>query len=345
MFFVPRRAQHRRAQYRRVCGLACMCSVSAAACQTADRVDSAGSPSTRLVATTRGVPSAGLSPADTDDFGTPLPTDASFARRIVSLNPTATEVLFAIGANARLVGRSVWDEFPPEAVTIPDVGNGIRPNIEAVLQQRPSLVILYATAENRAAAEAFARAGVRTMALRVDRIEQFMTLTMRLGVAVGEVSRARDMVDSVQRTLDRVRAVTRTAKRRSVVWPLWQQPVLAVGGGSYLDELIDIAGGRNVFHDLPVPSPPVSIEEIARRDPDMIVASRKTASELDAKRQWQAVRAVRDHRWVTHDPALTGRPSVVLGSAAVSLARLLHPELITALPPLPSTPAAKSATP
>jgi ABC-type Fe3+-hydroxamate transport system substrate-binding protein len=106
--------------------------------------------------------------------------------------------------------------------------------------------------------------------------------------------------------------------------------------GSYLDELIVIAGGRNAFHDLVAPSPIVSVEEIARRNPDVIVASHATAAELRERPQWRAVRAVRDSQWIIHDPALTGRPSIVLGMAAVSLARALHPELASRLPALPA---------
>jgi ABC-type Fe3+-hydroxamate transport system substrate-binding protein len=277
-------------------------------------------------------------PPDTDDFGAALPTDASFAARVVSLNPAATEVIFAIGAQSRLVGRSAWDEFPAEARSVPSLGNGIRPNVEAVLEARPTLVVLYATAENRAAADALARAGVRVIALRVDHISQFVSLTRRLGIALGAVEGAATVVDSVQRTLAVVSELTKDASPRMVVWPLWQQPVMVVGAGSYLDELVVIAGGRNVFHDFVAPSPIVSVEEIARRNPDVIVASPATSAELRARRQWRAVRAVRDSQWITHDPALTGRPSIVLGMAAVSLARALHPELASRLPALPASP-------
>ena len=100
---------------------------------------------------------APVAPADTDDFGAPLPVDARFAARVVSLNPAATEALFAIGADSLLVGRSRWDEYPSAVSRIAALGDGIRPNIEVVLAARPTLVLLYATAENRAAADALAR--------------------------------------------------------------------------------------------------------------------------------------------------------------------------------------------
>ncbi len=283
-------------------------------------------------ATTTIAASDAIAPADTDDFGATLPIDASASARIVSLNPMATEVLFAVGAGDRLVGRSAWDEYPAEAKRVPSAGDGIKPNVEAVLGLRPTLVILYATAENRAAAEAFQRAGVRTMSLRVDHIADFMSFTRRLGVAVGQVERATIVRDSVARTLDAVRVAMQGVVPRRVVWPAWLSPVLVIGGGSYLDELLVIAGGENVFHDSKSPSPQVSVEEIARRAPDAVVTSASQRAELLASAPWRAVRAVRDSSFVVSDPTVTGRPSVVLGMAAVALARALHPERAATLP-------------
>lgn len=271
-------------------------------------------------------------PADTDDFGAPLPTDARYATRVVSLNPSATEAVFAIGAEARLVGRSRWDQYPAEVERIPALGDGIRPAIEAILAVNPTLVILYATAENRSAAEALARAGVRTMALRVDRIAQFHTQLRALGVALGAEARAATVSDSVQRTLDRVRALTaKVSPRPTVVWPVWNTPPMVIGGGSYMDELLEIAGARNVFHDVAQPSPSVSIEEIIARAPQLVVTSARQVATLGTDNSWRALPAVQSRRFVLHDPAVTGRPSVVLGMAAVQLARALHPALSDSL--------------
>lgn len=267
-----------------------------------------------------------------DDFGARLPTDSISAVRVVSLNPTATEIIFALGQQRRLVGRSAWDEFPAEVTQIPSAGNGIRPNIEAVLALRPTLVVLYATGENREAADAFARAGVRTISIRVDRIEQFAYLTRVLATALGAEVEGRTMVDSVTATLDSVRAVVAGAARTTVVWPVWRSPVMVVGGGSYLDELIEIAGATNVFGDSPSPSPQVTIEEIAKRNPHLLLAGFTGADEFQRTPAWNAVTAVREDRIRLIDSKLTGRPSVNLGMAAVALARAMHPELSSRLP-------------
>jgi len=230
------------------------------------------------------------------------------------------------------VGRSRWDEYPNAVSRIPALGDGIRPNIEAVLAARPTLVVLYATAENRAAADALARAGVRTIALRVDRIAQFHRLLAALGRALGAEANARIVSDSVQSTLDRVRSLTASRPRPRVVWPAWESPLLVIGGGSYIDELLTIAGAENVFHDMDAPSPPVSIEEIAKRAPDLVITGASRGAKLSANPSWQAIRAVRETRFIVQDPSVTGRPSAVLGMAAVQLARALHPELRDSLP-------------
>ena len=227
--------------------------------------------------------------ADTDDFGVPLPTDARFAARVVSLNPAATEAIFTIGADSLLVGRSRWDEYPKEVSRIAALGDGIRPNIEVVLAARPSLVVLYATAENRAASDALTRAGVRTIALRVDHIAQFHHMLAVLGRALGADARARIVSDSVQLTLDRVRTLTASLPRPRVVWPAWESPLLVIGGGSYIDELLTIAGADNVFHDMDAPSPPVSIEEIAKRNPDVVITGVTRAAKLTTNPAWQII--------------------------------------------------------
>lgn len=302
-------------------------SAAVAACTNSER-----SPATREAADSSTAPSVQApaprvaAPADTDDFGVPLPTDARYADRVVSLNPAATEAIFAIGAEAKLVGRSRWDQYPAEVARIPAIGDGIRPAVEAVLATKPTLVILYATAENRGVAEALARAGVRTVALRVDRIAQFHAQLRVLGIALGAAERAAVVSDSVQRTLDRVRALTqRVEVRPAVVWPVWNSPPMVIGGGSYIDELLEIAGARNVFHDVAQPSPSVSIEEIIARAPEFVLVSAKQLETFGRDDSWRALPAVRAKRFVVHDPAVTGRPSVVLGMAAVQLARALHP--------------------
>ncbi|HEX6535449.1 MAG TPA: helical backbone metal receptor [Gemmatimonadaceae bacterium] len=261
-----------------------------------------------------------------DDFGAPVAGGTTRTpARIVSLIPGATELLFAIGAGPRVVGRTEWDVWPDSARLVPDVGPGLRPNVEAVLARHPDLVVLYASDDDRPAAARLRAAGVRVIALRIDRIEDFRRAALLLGAATGELARARLTADTVARALARVRAATAGLPRPRVFWHVWDAPVITIGRGSFLDELLDVAGGRNVYADAASPSPTTSIEDIIRRDPDVILAGPVGAARIRASAAWRAVGAVRRGRVLVVDTNLVGRPSVRMGEAAASIARLIHP--------------------
>ncbi len=266
------------------------------------------------------------SSTERDDFGDGVVVDASRRpSRIVSLNPTTTEILFAIGAGNRLVGRSTYDVFPGEAKSVADVGMPLRPNVEAVLAVHPDLVILYASADNRPATQRFQQAGVRTLALKIDSIAQFERDTRLLGRLTGDSAVAYALVDSVAATLDRVQAATKTLPRPTVFIPTWDRPLIAIGGGSFLSQLLDIAGARNIYEDIATPSAVVTIEDVAKRNPDYVMTSPAAAPTIGTDPKWRALSAVRQKHVLVYDTLLVGRPSVTLGAAARSIADLLHP--------------------
>lgn len=262
--------------------------------------------------------------APRDDYGVVVDT-VPVARRIVSLNPTTTEILFALGAGDRLVGRSRWDQWPDAARSVPDVGDAIRPSVERVLAAHPDLVVLYAGGDNRDAADALTRAGVRVVALRVDLIADFLRALRLLGALTAAEDAAGSIADSVSATLDAVRRATPPgAPRPTVFLHVWDNPLMAIGGGSFMSELVDIAGGRNVYADRHEPSTAISFEDLLRRNPDIILAGPIATAQLREAARWQSLPAVREGRVLTYDTTLVARPSVRLGEAARSLAALLR---------------------
>lgn len=279
-----------------------------------------------LAACMRDAPRSATRPS-ADDFGDSL-LFREAPRRIVSLNPSTTELLFAIGAGGRLVGRTTYDRWPEAALSIPDLGPGLRPNVESVLAARPDLVLLYASDDNRDAARRLRAAGVATAAYRVDRIADFRRVTLALGALTGDSVAARATVDSVGATIERVRAATTSLPRPTVFWPLYDQPLLATGGGSFLNELIDIAGGSNVYGFLKEPSPRITVEDLLERDPEIILLSPESRARYVADPRWRALRAVRGDRLLAVDTMLVYRPGPRLGEAARSVARLLHPDAV-----------------
>ena len=258
-----------------------------------------------------------------DDFGDRVPARAY--ERIVSLNPTTTELLFTIGAGARVVGRTQYDVWPAAAKQVPSLGGGIRPNVEAVLAAHPDLVIMYAAEDNRAAANALVRADVPVFALKIDRIADFRRAATALGRLTGREAAARATTDSVERTLERVRTATAALAKPRVLWFLWDNPPLVLGAGSYQSELLAIAGGANVYGDRPEPAAQVSLEDLMARDPEVILADPGADVTVTSSPRWRGVRAVRDGRVLAIDDTILNRPGVTLGMAALSLARALHP--------------------
>lgn len=265
--------------------------------------------------------------AGEDDFGDSVRV-GKIPTRIVSLNPATTEILFTLGAGSRLVGRTKYDLWPDSARFIPALGDGIRPNVEVVLGTRPDLVILYASEDNRAAAGRFRTAGVNTLSLKIDHISDFRRSTALLGAILGDSARARIVTDSVYRSLERVRSATAGLRRPTVFWHVWDAPLITIGGGSFMNELVDIAGARNVYADIEGPSESISLEDVAKRNPDFILAGPIGASRIGNDPRWKIVRAAREGRVLVVDTLLVARPSVRLGEAAVSLARLLHPGVV-----------------
>ena len=249
--------------------------------------------------------------ADLDDFGNPIRIGVA-PQRIVSLNPATTEILFTIGAGRRVIGRTEYDMWPDSARLVPAYGGGISVNVEAVLGAHP-----VQDEDDRAPS-----------GLKVDHIADFRRTTALLGAILHDSVRAKRVIDSVDHTLDSVRLATKGKTRPKVFWHIWDSPLITIGSGSFMDELVNIAGATNVYADINGPSGPISLEDVARRDPDFILAGPIGARQIEGDPRWRIVRAAREKRILVVDTLLVARPAVRLGEAAVSLARLLHPNSV-----------------
>src|SRR5438046_5518004 len=268
----------------------------------------------------RAPPPASL--AVTDDAGRPVALTAP-ARRVVSLLPSFTELLFAIGAGDRLVGRTTWCDYPPEAVRVPSVGDGMPPNVEAVAARHPDLVVLYRSGPNVTAAAQLERLGIKTVLFDLNLLEQLGPAARRLGVLTGH-SRA---ADSLVHVLDNLASQPAAPSTRSLAFIVWDNPPIVIGAGSYLDRLAALAGARNVFHDVGAPSAQVSIETIAARDPDSLalLSDRAVPPRYALRPEWRLLRAVRDARFLFLPSQLFGRPGPRAAEAIRELRRALGP--------------------
>lgn len=260
-------------------------------------------------------------PGLTDDAGVAVNLAAP-PQRIVSLIPASTELVFALGAGDRLVGRTSWCDFPAEAAAVADLGNGIGPNIEAVVAARPDLVLLYKSASNRSAAEQLRSFGIPTLELATDRMEDFDRITRLLGAALGKRAEAESLVVRTARDLD---SATVLPSRPPTVFILaWDRPPMTLGRGSFLSEILERAGAKNLFDDLATSSAPISIEAVASRDPDFVLVTGRGEPAIAGRVEWQVVPAVRARRFLRIDGSEFNRPSPRIGDAVRRLAAELR---------------------
>jgi ABC-type Fe3+-hydroxamate transport system substrate-binding protein len=256
--------------------------------------------------------------------------------RIVSLVPVATEILFGLGAGSRVVGRTRYDEHPPQVLSVPSVGDAIRPSVEAVLLRDPDLVILIGGSDNASAVQEMDRLGVPFIVVLFNTLPDLRRNVLRLGRIVGRDSAAAGMWAGIEDDLQAVARAVAGKARPAVYYDVGYPPAFTVGSGSYLNDLISIAGGRNIFADLEAPSPRVSLEAILARDPDVIVqpssdtSGARTPSPA-ARSGWEYLRAVQEGSIVSVPAGLLHRLGPRTGEAARALALALHPETRGAL--------------
>jgi ABC-type Fe3+-hydroxamate transport system substrate-binding protein len=211
---------------------------------------------------------------------------------------------------------------------VPDVGNGIEPSVEAVAARRPDLVLLYASAANRAAADRLAALGIATAVLKLDLASDVRRAARTIAQLAGVPAVAESLVAAFDSSLRAVaaRSASVPGRRPRLYVDAWASPPMTVGRGSYLSEVIRAAGAENVFDDVGASSAPVSLEAIVARDPDaVLVLALDTLHEpsLGGRPGWSAVRAVREGRVLVVDANLYDRPSPRMGVAAADLAARL----------------------
>ncbi len=267
-------------------------------------------------------PAAGVRVADDsgDSTSVVLP-----AHRIVSLNPAATELLFAIGAGGSVIGRTTWCDYPPEVKAVPSLGDGINPNLEAIVARKPDLVVLYTSGQNADAVRRLRDLGIPALRFRTDSLSDVPRLARVFGRLTGHEASADSLAGAFAAELASATAPA-AARRPTAFLLVWDQPPMTVGRGSFLTELIERAGGENLFADIRSSSAPVSIEAVAARNPDVVLVLGKEPPPFADRPEWQVVRAVRERRFVHADGSEFSRPS----PRAPDAIRKLHDQLAEA---------------
>ena len=269
-------------------------------------------------------------PATLTDFQNRSVTIPARPERVVSIGPSITAFLFALGAGPRVVGVDDFSDEPPEAANREHVG-GIKVNFEKVVALKPDLVLSVKFSDGTI--EKLQSASLNVLVVDPQSVSDVAKTATLLGKAIGSDGEA--LAHSIQQRVDAVRTKIATTTTRPRVYHEIDASdpakIFTVGPGSYINDLIDIAGGANIAAKAASAYPQLSAEEILRSDPEIIVLAADPYSakpgDVAARQGWSVIAAVKGGRIFSIDPNLINRPGPRVGEAAETYARLVHPEL------------------
>lgn len=233
--------------------------------------------------------------------------------KIISLVPSATETLLALGVGPRLVARTDFDTAAALAY-LPSVGGGLDPSLEVLVVHEPDLVIHFLGPNSAGTASRFAEFGIPNLAIRPDGIDDVRTMMQLLGRVTGTIELADSLFSAIETTLARVAAAVQGHPPVRVAFLLGGAAPYAAGPGSYVHQLLTLAGGQNVFADLGQLYAPVSLESLVVRQIDLLLLPEGAEPPPGVDRPVRFV------------PESIQFPGPRLGEATLALAEILHPE-------------------
>ena len=265
-------------------------------------------------------------PRATDDAGN-LVVLAAPARRVVSLMPAATDMLMAMGAADLLIARTAFD-LDPRIASLPSTGNALSPSIEWIAALEPDLVIAWRDQGSRSVVTQLSSIGIPAYGAKTESIADALRTIRNLGRLTGMRAQADSTAHAIETELQQVRAATANRPRVSTAYIVGIEPPMIAGPGTFIGELLTIAGAENVFAEVNTLWPQVSIEELIRRGPDALVIAHEPGGDplklMKSLPGWRDLKAVREDRILVVDVNLFNRPGPNLPAAARSLAGFFH---------------------
>lgn len=271
-------------------------------------------------------PTAGAPITVTDDAGKPV-TLAQPAGRIVSLAPADTEIAYAIGAGGKMVGGTTYDDYPAQAKALPKVGDFSSPSVEKIVALKPDLV-LAAGGIQAALRDQLEKLGMQVFVVDPTTYAGTITDLGKLGALTGVADQAAKVAQTMRDALKTVQQKVAGLTPPSVFFEVYPKPLMTAGKGTFIDDLITLAGGRNIAAG-GTGFVTFASEVLFKDNPDVYVApvgSQASPGQISARSGFDQLKAVRDKRVFTIQDDLVVRPGPRLAQGLQELARMFHPE-------------------
>ncbi len=252
--------------------------------------------------------------------------------RIVSLAPSLTETLYAIGAGDLVVGVTPFCDFPPEAALKPKVGY-IRPNLESILALEPDFIVAPVEFVRADLLTRLEQLKIATFIVQAKTVEDIFAQIQTLGRILKLNGAADRVATDLRRRVADLRQQTDHLSRPRVLYVLNTDPLITVGPGSFIHHLIELAGGTNVAANAQAPYPRLSMEAVLKEDPELILfpvgeAEGIPEGEQQRWRRWESLSAVKHGRFHQIDANLLNRPGPRVVDGLEVLVRILHPDVL-----------------
>jgi len=247
--------------------------------------------------------------------------------RVISLAPSLTEIVIALGCGNLLVGATTYSDYPDEAKRLPRVGSYAQPDVERILVLRPDICLAVADMTPRTVIDRLTALGVPVYCLDITNLNAVLDSIQKVGQVLNAVDKANMLTRDMRRRMDRVGEAFANAGKPSVLYQIGVAPMYAACKDTFINELIDIAGGRNVCASMSG-YPMITREMAVSFMPEVILIPTMGRDQFEAARaqwaRWPEVPAVRDGRIFLLDSDLYDRPGPRIPQGLEELARLLH---------------------
>ncbi|MCU1778865.1 cobalamin-binding protein [Pseudomonas sp. 14P_5.3_Bac1] len=245
-------------------------------------------------------------------------------QRVVSLAPSLSEIVVELGAADLLVGVLDGGERPAVLAEVPSVGHYGQLNMERLLSLKPDLILLWPGSVGPAQREQLQRLNIPVYVAEPHSLEQLTTQVQAIAEQLGRADAGRQLAAQLRLRLAELRQRYQRAEPLRVFYQVWNQPLYTVGGGQIISDALSVCGARNVFDDLKLPAPQVSIESVLQRNPEVILAGDQP--QLDAWKAWPQVTAVAQGRLLLVPDKGLERPSGQMVEAVAELCALIAPQ-------------------
>jgi iron complex transport system substrate-binding protein len=273
----------------------------------------------------------------TDDLNREVTVETK-PQRIVSLAPSHTEILFALGAGEQVVGVTTYCNYPREAETREQIGgfSAETMSVEKIIALEPDLVLSVGKL-HETVIEALEQAGVTVYAVDAETFEQVYASIEAVGRMTGHGEEAIHLVAQMKERVAAVESVVAeipNEERPAVFWETWDEPLMTAGPTAFAGQMITKGGGVNLFAEVTERYPQISIEEVIKRNPDVIMGpdthgEALTADQVAIRPGWETIKAVQDGRIYVFDGDITSRAGPRIVDGLEMIARALHPDRFT----------------